>query len=227
MLGDAGKAGLVSGVALAAFFLALQGRTGWGLQATQQFGKMAVLNLFSNTARTPLAVLLYGYMGIRGLLVAFTIVPAVACLLSLIWLWRHLWYSAQFRAPGRLLRFSLPFYGVSIAGFMTGRAHYLLVGLLTSPQVLAAYFVACKVSDYIRELNRFGVSAVTPKLAEQGGADAEARPRVFSRCSRYIFLALLPMHLGVAALATPIVRLYAGEAYVAAGAILVVLCFYA
>jgi len=227
LLGDVGKAGLVSSVALAAFFLALQKRMGWGLQATQQFGKMAALTLWSNVARTPLAVLLYLHMGIQGLLLAFTIVPAVAAGLSLIWLWRHLWYSSRLQAPGPLLRFSLPFYGVSIAGFLTGRAHYLLVGLLTSPQVLATYFVASKVVDYIRELDRFGVSAITPKLAEKGGNDPNARSRVLSKCSRYVFLVLLPMHLGVAVLAVPIVRLYAGEGYAEAGAILTALCFYA
>jgi len=227
LLLDASQTDLVTALSLAAFFLALRGRLGWGLMATQQFTRMAVLSLFSNAARTPLAVVLYLHLGIRGLLLAFTIVPAVACLLSLAWLWPHLWRSAQFQRPWRLLRFSLPFYGVSIAGLLTGRAHLLLVGLLTSREILAAYFVASKVADYIRELNRFGVSVVTPKLAEKGEADADCQSRVLCKCSRYLFLVLLPMHLGLAVLATPVVRLYAGDAYAEAGVILSILALYA
>ncbi len=227
LLRDADKASLVGGVALAALFLALQGRLSWALKATQQFGKMALLGLLTATVRTPLAVLLYSSMGIVGVVTAFTVVPAIACVLSIVWLWRYLWTSRRFESPVGLVRFALPFYGVSLTGFLRGRASYLVVGLLTTPEILAIYFVASKVSDYIREIGRFAISVVTPKLSEIGGAEPEARSAVFRTCTRYLFLGLLPLHLGVAVLARPLVSLYAGSEYIAAGTILAVLCLYA
>jgi O-antigen/teichoic acid export membrane protein len=86
--------------------------------------------------------------------------------------------------------------------------------------------VAAKVSDYLKEIDRFGISAITPKLAERGGVDDEARPRIMAKCTRYVFLALLPMHLGVAALSEPITRLYAGSEYTEAAIILSILAVY-
>ncbi len=227
LLGGAEKASLVSSVALAAFLLALEKRLGWGLNATQQFGRIAALSLVTNTLRTPVAVVLYLRTGLTGLLLAFAVVPALGCVLTVVWLWPHLWRSRTFEPVGGLLAFALPYYGVSITGFIRGRAHYLLVGLLTTPEVLGVYFVACRVSDYIRELNRFGISAVTPKLAERGGSDPQARPRLLRKCTRYILLGLLPMHLGVAVLARPIVGLYAGAEYLQAGTLLTVLALFA
>ncbi|MGD9494950.1 MAG: lipopolysaccharide biosynthesis protein [Armatimonadota bacterium] len=221
------KASLVRTAAFAAFFIALEARLSWTLKATQQFSRIAMLDLIMIVSRTPLAALLYLHMGLSGLLAAFAIVPAFGCIMTLIWTWPYMWASRRFESPLELTRFSLPFYGVSLTGFLRGRASYLVVGWLTTAEVLAMYFVASKVSDYIREFNRYAISAVTPKLSERGATDPEAQSRVFGACTRYVFLGLLPLHLGPAVLARPLVRLYAGSEYTAAATILAALCIYA
>lgn len=226
ILRDPSKAVLINSLGLAVLFTALQKRFGWALTATQQFGRIAVLSFFMHIAPGPLAVVLYLQFGLTGLLGAFAAVPAVAACVTIVWLWPYLRAGSGLRPIADLLQFSTPFYGVSLLGFLHGQVHYLVVGLLTAPAVLSVYFVASKVSDYLKELDHFGISAITPKLSERGGGDDRARPRIMAKCSRYILLALLPMHLGVAALARPITRLYAGADYSEAAVILTVLAIY-
>ena len=226
ILRDPSKASLVTNLGLVVLAIAVQKRLQWGLQATQQFNHIAILSLFTHIGLAPLGVLLYLHYGMAGLLAAFAIVPAIAAVATVVWLWPHLWIGGGLRPLGDLLQFSAPFYGVSLLGFLQGRAHYLVVGLLTTPEVLAVYFVASKVSDYVRELDGFGISAITPKFAERGGVEEGARPRIMAKCSRYVFLVLMPMHLGVAALAKPITHLYAGSDYTQASVILAILSLY-
>jgi len=226
ILRDPSKTSLVTNLGLVVLAIAVQKRLGWALKATQQFHHIAILSLFTHIGLAPLGVLLYLNYGMAGLLAAFAIIPAIAAVATIVWLWPHLWIGGGLRPLGDLLQFSAPFYGVSLLGFLQGQAHYLVVGLLTTPEVLAVYFVASKVSDYLRELDGFGISAITPKFAERGGVDECSRPRIMAKCSRYIFLVLMPTHLGVAALAGPITHLYAGSAYGAASTILAVLSLY-
>ena len=227
LIGDASQTAIISSLVIMVFLNALEKRFRWGLTATQQFGRMAVLDLFGRVARMPLAVALYLHSGLSGLLLAFAIVPAISCAATLALLWPYMRRAHGFAPVGELLSFSAAFYGVSVLGFLRGRAQYLVVGVLTSPEVLGLYFVASKVSDYLRELGGFGIGAVTPKLAERGGTSPEERPRILRECSRYLLLVMLPMHLGIAVLAVPIVRIYAGADYASAGIILSVLAIYA
>ncbi len=226
LIGDASHTAIVSSLAAMVFLAAVDKRLHWGLTATQQFGRIAVLDLFSRVARMPLAVALYVHYGLSGLLVAFAIVPGASCVVTLVLLWPYMRRCHGFAPVGGLLRFSAAYYGVSILGFMRGRAQYLVIGILSSPEVLSLYFVASKVSDYLRELGGFGIGVVTPKLAERGGTSPEERPRILQQCSRYLLLIMLPMHVAVAVLAVPIVRVYAGADYAGAGAILSVLAAY-
>ncbi|MBD3291983.1 MAG: oligosaccharide flippase family protein [Armatimonadia bacterium] len=223
LLGDAAKANVIRMAGLAALLVAIQKRLEWGLKATQQFGRIASLGLLMNSLRTPLATVMYVTTGFGGLLVAFAVVPAIGCILTVAWLWKYLWRSGGFEPLGELLRFSLPYYGVSIASILRSRAHYLVVGLLTSPEILGVFFVASKVSGYLEELNRFAVSVITPKLAEKAGVAPNARPGALGVCSRYVFLVFLPLHLGVALLAGPAIQIFAGSTYVDAAPILSVL----
>lgn len=223
ILRDPSKAGLVGSLGFVVFFTAIHKRMLFGLSSTQQFGHIALLKFFTQVAPTPLGVLLYINFGLTGLLAAFAAVPALAAAATLIWLMPYLRAGSGLRPIADLLQFSAPFYGVSLLGFLRGRAHYLVVGMIAGPEILSVYFVASKVSDYLREVDRFGISAITPKLAERGGLDDDARPRIMSKCMRYMLLAILPLHLGVAALAGPITRLYAGSEYAEAATILVIL----
>jgi len=211
-------------LAVAAFFTGLRDRLGWGLTAVQEFGKQAILRFGIDVLRSPLAVVCYKWVGAPGLLLALTVVPMAACLLSLYWLQPHLRTGGTWQAPGSIVRFSWPYYGVSVSGFLEGQAHYLVVGVLGGPTILAPYFVAYRLAEYLRSLDRMAVTAVTPKLTERAGAQPEKRPRVFAKCMRYLFVGMLPLHVGAAALAGPLIALYGGAGYGGAANVFAVLC---
>jgi O-antigen/teichoic acid export membrane protein len=218
---------VVRPMALAGFFLAFGERLMWTMQALQEFGKRAWSNAIIGIIRTPLAVLLYLVMhGPIGVVVALTITPAIGCALGTLWIWKHLSIGKGFASPRVVLRFSLPFYGVSLTGILCGRLNQLVIAYFVAPQVLAAYFIASSISSYILTVDRFAVDATTPKLSEKGAMaeGIEDTERVFTKCTRYAFLALIPLHLLVAVAATPLVRLYGGAQYANVGPVLSVQC---
>jgi len=94
------------------------------------------------------------------------------------------------------------------------------VGALTTPAKLAAYYVARKLADYLLLLDTSVIEAITPKLAEYREEGKSRVEEGFRRSSRYLFLGLLPLHVGLAITAGPIVALYAGGRYPAAGLIM-------
>jgi O-antigen/teichoic acid export membrane protein len=225
LLKDVGQASMVQSMAFATFFAALAERLNWAMQATQQFGKQAIIKAASGTLRTPLAVGLYLLLGTaRGVIVALTIVPIISCVLSIIWLWPYLWVSRRLHPLRSLLGFSLPFYGVSLIGLLSARVNNLVIALLVRPEVLATYFVAQSVANYVDALDRFAIAATRPKLAERNALDQTGTERVFTKCTRYIFLWLLPTHVLVAVAAAPLLGIYGGPNYVSASPVLIVMC---
>ncbi|MHB8995581.1 MAG: lipopolysaccharide biosynthesis protein [Armatimonadota bacterium] len=227
LLHDEKLIGLVRPMALAGFFLGFGERLMWTLQSVQEFGKRAMVNAITGIIRTPLAVVLYLLMhGPIGVVVALTITPLLGCILGLLWLWRHLSHGRRFASAKQVLKFSLPFYGVSLTGILCGRMNQLVIAYFVAPQVLAAYFIASSISSYIASVDHFAVDATTPKLSEKGAlADGiEDTERVFTKCSRYLFLGLIPLHLLVAVAATPLLQLYGGSQYAHVGPVLAVQC---
>ena len=91
----------------------------------------------------------------------------------------------------------------------------MVIALFVKPEVLAAYFVASSVSGYLEALDKFAIESVTPKLAEKGAqqSSSDEATRVFRKCTRYVFLYLLPVHVLVAVAARPLVTLYGGGKY--------------
>lgn len=227
LLHDPKLVGLVRPMALAGFFIAVGERLGWVMQATQEFSKRALASGIAGIIRTPLALGLYLLMsGATGVVMALTITPLLGCVLSLIWLWRHLRPGRGFAPAKAVLAQSLPFYPVSLTSLVCGRMNQLIIAALVAPEVLATYFVANSVAAYVASLDRFAVEVTTPKLSEKGAlADGiHDTERIFTRCTRYVFLGLTPLHVLVAVAATPLLRLYGGPQYAHAGPVLAVLC---
>ena len=193
------------------------------LYAVQEFGTAAAIRLISQICRPSLAVVLYMLTGIKGAIVALSVVPFGAAAAAMIALVPYVTAWGRPHRPVQVVRQALPFYGAGLANLGTNRLDYLIVGALTAPASLAGYYVARKLADYLRHLDAAVIDALTPKLAEQRGqprADIEAS---FTRCSRYLLLGLLPLHVGLAVTAGPIVALYAGGNYPSAGPILTLL----
>lgn len=227
LLHDPKAVGLVRPMALAAFFSGLGERLNWAMQATQQFGKRALVNGIVGIIRTPLAVVLYLLMaGAHGVVMALTITPLLGCMLSVIWLWPHL-RPGRGLAPAReVLAQSVPFWPVSLTSLICGRMNQLVIALFVAPEVLATYFVASSVAGYVGALDHFAVDVTTPKLSEKGALAGSIHDteRVLTKCTRYLFLGLTPLHLLVALAATPLLQLYGGSQYAHAGLVLALLC---
>jgi len=222
-LHDSQQASMVQLLAGVAVFVALRERLGWALQAVEEFGKVAILKVFVDVGRLPIMVALFIAYGLKGLLIGLMIVPMAATLLSLWWLRRHMFVSWRFASPRQVLGIAWPYYGVSLTSLAAGRAQYLLVGMLATPVALASYFVANKFAGYLQYFGKFAIAAVTPKLSQKGAMGAEEAERAIRKCTRYMALGLLPLHAGVAVLAWPLIRLYAGRQYSDAGTVLAVL----
>ncbi len=214
---------LVRMLGAAVLFTAMYKHMERTLYAVQEFGKVAIIRLFSQVLRPSLAVGLYLVIGIEGAIMALSVVPLMATGAAIISLWPYLRVWGYPHRPRYVVSQALPFYGASLANLGTSRLDYLIVGALTTPTKLAAYYIARKLADYLRLLNISVMEAIEPKLAEQRG---QAKPQIegaFTRCSRYLFLGLLPLHVGLAVTAGPIIALYAGDRYPAAGPILTLL----
>lgn len=227
LLHDPAQTQLVRTMSLAAFFIAFGERAQWALQAVQEFGYRAWVNGITGVLRTPLALGLYLLVGgPYGVVLALTIVPALGCVLSVLWLREHLTQGRGLQPPQSVLKLSLPFYGVSLLGMLNGRVNQIIIAFFVAPEVLATYFVASSISGYLISLNRFALEATTPKLAERGAlATHEDQPvAVFRKCTRYLFLGLTPLHVLTAVAATPLMLLYGGEQYAHGGPILAILC---
>lgn len=190
------------------------------LYAVQEFGKVAFIRLLSQICRPCLAVVLYILVGIKGAILALSAVPLFATVAAIICLWPYLVVWGYPHRSRYVVAQALPFYAASLADLGTSRLDYVIVGALTTPAKLAAYYIARKLADYLRLLNTSVMEAIEPKLAEKRGQPKPEIEVAFATCSRYLLLGLLPLHVGLAITAGPIVTLYAGDRYPEAGPIM-------
>jgi len=215
---------LVRMLGVAVLFTAIYKHLERALYAVQEFGAVATIRLMSQICRPSLAVALYMLAGIKGAIVALSVVPLGAAAAAMIALVPYVTAWGRPHRPAQVVKQALPFYGAALANLGTSRLDYLIVGALTTPASLAGYYVARKLADYLRHLNVAIIEAIEPKLSEQRG---EAAPRIeatFTRCSRYLFLGLGPLHVGLAVTAPAVITLYAGDNYPAAAPTLSLLC---
>jgi O-antigen/teichoic acid export membrane protein len=221
--GDAGP-GIVRLLTLAVGFTALSKLLEAALRAVQEFGKIAFLRLMSTVSRACLAVLFYMAMGVTGAVIAISLVPFFAVVLSIIWLWPYVRGAAGPWRARSLIKQSFSFYLASLANAGTQRFDFLLLGAITNPETLAAYYVARQLADYLALLNASLMDALAPKVGELKSCSREELGRAFSRCTRYLFLGLLPVHVALALVGHPVVAIFAGGKYPQAGLIVSVLC---
>ena len=210
-------------LAAAVLFTAIYKNLERALYAVQEFGKIAFIRLVFRVLRTPLSVGLYMLLGINGAVLALSFVPFVTAAMAVIWLWPYAMVWGYPHRAKHVISQAIPFYGASLLNVGTSRLDYVIVGAFTTPTTLAGYYLARKLADYLRQLDMSAMEAIRPKLAEQRGEANEEREHAFTRCSRYLFLGMLPLHVGLAVTAGPIVALFAGDKYTAAGLILSVM----
>jgi len=226
MLKNEVPVGVVRLLAIAVLLTTVSTHFEWFLNALQRYKWLAATRAVRNIVRPVASVVLYWFGGIQGAVLGLAIGPLLGCLFSAWVLLPYLRRGTGFMPLGMLLPQSFPYYVSGISAGLISRLDYILVGALGGTKNLATYFVACRVVEYLQLLDTYLLDAMTPKLAEKATEGPAESSRTFSKCSRYFFLGLLPLHCALAAVGRPIIRLYAGSGYDAAGLIFSVLAIY-
>jgi O-antigen/teichoic acid export membrane protein len=219
--------GVMRALAPSIFLGAFAGQLGFLLQATNQFGQLSINRLVSGSLGIILAVPCYHALGLAGLVIAMTLAPLAAAVLSLIALRSFLFGGeAEAVSTAELVRSAVPFFGTSVITFLNTNADSLLLATLTTPEKLATYYVAYKFVGYLFHFANSGFRVLLTKLGQLKAAGSGRVAASFTKASRYVFLFLVPVS-GLLAVLSPItIRLYAGPRYQSAIPILALLCLY-
>ncbi|NSW56922.1 MAG: oligosaccharide flippase family protein [Armatimonadetes bacterium] len=226
MLKNEVSANVVRLLAIAVFLATMATHLEWFQNAFQQYKMFAVSRTLRNVIRPVGSVVCYWMGGIEGAIIGLAIGPALGCIVGLISLWPRLRRGTGFAPGSSLLRISMPYFASGISAGLLSHADYVLVGAIGGTQSLATYYVAFKIIEYIAHVDAHLMDTMLPKLSEAAHRGRTAFQEGFTKCSRYYFLALVPLHIGLAAAGRPIITLYAGEEYSAAGSVFSVLCMY-
>ncbi|MEA3402536.1 MAG: oligosaccharide flippase family protein, partial [Armatimonadota bacterium] len=218
--------GLMGLLVVAVFVRVLESHLNWFLNACQEYKIMAAARMVAQVLRAVGALTLYVIGGIQASIWGLTLGSAVGCIISGYGLVPHMRHGVGLMHPLELLKKSGAFYLSSLYKGALSRVDYILVGALGGAGDLALYYVAYRVIEYLKEFDTYIMETLTPKLAEKATEGTRASERTFTRCTRYFFLTMVPLHLTLAALGSPLIRLYAGDEYAEAGIIFSVLCVY-
>ncbi len=218
--------GLMNVIAIAVLARALESHLEWFLNAFQEYALLALSRTVSRVLRSVAAFAFYLVAGIEGSVIGLAIGSVAGGLVCVYGLYRHMRPGRGMSSVVTLLRKSGPFYISQLYKGAMSRADYILVGAMGGADSLALYYVAYRVLEHLQELDTYIMEALTPKLAEKATEGRRASEEAFTKCSRYFFLSMVPLHLGLAAAGPAIIRAYAGPEWDSAGLIFSVLCVY-
>lgn len=216
-------AGLMNVIVVAVFARAMESHLEWFLNAFQEYAMLATGRTIGRILRAVGAFVMYLVAGIEGSVLGLAFGSVACAVICLYALWRHLRPAHGITPVTTILRKSGPFYLSQLYKGAMSRADYILVGAFGGAESLALYYVAYRVIEHLKELDTYVMEALTPKLAEKAAEGREASEEAFTKCSRYYFLGMVPLHLGLAAAGPAIIRAYAGPEWSGAGLIFSVL----
>jgi len=116
-----------------------------------------------------------------------------------------------------LFKYSLPLYGASIVAYFSATIDRLVVLSFSNLAVLGAYSVAVAAVNTLGIVSSSIGSSLFPQLSQiQGRYGASALNEVSAKASRYLFIIMTPLTLGLAVIAYPTIELFFGESYTSA-----------
>lgn len=221
-------------VAFNSFFVILYLQTIGFLQGLQKMGTAALMTGGYTSLQSAIGIyLVLSGWGLVGVVLSWLIVTAIGFATGLILTLKHLGFSKKPHPIKPLLHFSYPLYIAGIIGILATYMDSILLfsymnaahGLTEAQQLLGIYNIAFRASFVPTMLSTAIATALFPQLSElytqrgmQGLKDA------CKITSRYSVLVSFPVIIGLAVLASPIVILFGGWDYRAAGLPLTVLC---
>jgi O-antigen/teichoic acid export membrane protein len=219
-------AGLVELVAIAVFARALQSHYDWFLNGFQAYGMLSIGRTAGRVLRSVAAFVFYLLWGIEGSVWGLVIGSSVGLGICALGLRPYLRAGGGLMPLGEFVRETGPFYLSQVYKGAINRADYIIVGALGGASSLALYYIAYRVIEHLAELDNYIMETLTPKLAEKAVHGVRESEQAFTKCSRYFFMVMLPLHIALAALGPVIIHLYAGPQWVGAGIIFSVLCLH-
>jgi O-antigen/teichoic acid export membrane protein len=155
----------------------------------------------------------YGFVG----LAAVALVVNLATLAALLVLFRDLmaWPRLTLTPSASLAlgAASYPFMLNNLLASLFFRIDFLLLRPLAGDAALGYYSAAYRVVDGLTLIPAHFTLALFPHLARQGQTDRAALARNYERALKALLVLSLPISVGIALLAEPLVLLFAGPAY--------------
>jgi O-antigen/teichoic acid export membrane protein len=187
-------------------------------QARERMEYPAAVTVLTTAFKIALGVLALGlgqgFVGLAGVALGVNVVTLVVLLVLFADLigWPHL--AVTPRATLALAGQSYPFMLNNLLASLFFRLDFLLLRPLAGDAALGWYSAAYRVVDGLNVIPAHFTLALFPLLARQGQADRAALARVFERALKVLLTLSLPLAVGIALLAEPLVLLFAGPGYV-------------
>jgi len=213
-------------LAFAAFFTILQIQVGSFLQGLQRMREVAAVQLAYAVMEKILAVyLLYAGWGLLGVVYGWLAGLIVSSLSGLILTAKLLGILEKPHPAKPLITFSYPLYVSGILGFAAGWVDQLFILPYMGAVYLGMYHVAIRAAAVPSLVSSSIVAALFPQLSElYVQQEAEGLRDAFQVSTRYTVMVSFPVIVGLAALAYPLLILFAGMEYAEAAVPLIVLC---
>ncbi len=213
-------------LAFTAMFGILAGQAMGFLQGMQKFREFAAVSLSQTIAQNLVGIgLLYLGGGLFGVAYGWLMGFLVAAVIGLILAFRFLGGFEKPHPIRPLINFSYPLYISNILAFVGVWVDQLFILPFMGKAGLGVYGWAVRAAAVPSLLSTSIVTALFPQLSElyaKGGS--ESLREAFHISGRYAVLIGFPMLVGLAALARPVMVVFAGIEYAGAALPLAIIC---
>jgi O-antigen/teichoic acid export membrane protein len=216
LLGSSSYVYLVELIAVDIFFQLITVFPIGALQGSYRFGKTALVSITSNIVQLSVALyLLYIGMGLVGIFYGWIVGDGLGAVMALILASRQFSLSGSSEHIPGLMRYSMPLYGANLAGYASSYLDRFLVLFLVGTVALGIYTPAVVAVTVLGIVSAPIAGSLLPHLTEihtrHGDEGFSTAARI---ASRYLFILLLPLAVGLAVTATPTLTLFVGQRYI-------------
>jgi len=196
------------------------------LQGIQRIRELALINILYTVVQYSLAIILvYAGYGVLGIVISWVLAVGLLWLITLLLTFRDIFPSPHAHEFKPLLAFSFPIYVSTLMTFIVNWVDQILVLPFKGTDVLGVYSIAVRASVVPNMVSVAIITALFPKLSELHSAiGVRGLSDSFKTSTRYAAFIGFPVSLMVAALAFPIIVLFATVRYVDAVLPLAVMC---
>lgn len=213
-------------LAFALIFAVLSPQMSGFLQGLQRFREFAIISLAQSIIRYSVSIgLLYLGWGLFGVVYGWLTSFVVATLAGMVLTYRFLGAFERPHSAKLLINFSYPIYISGILGHMAAWVDQLFILPYMGEAGLGVYGLAVRAASVAGLMSTSIIAALFPQLSElYAKKGADSLRDAFHVSTRYAVLVSFPMFVGLAALAHPVIIVFAGMEYAEAALPLTIIC---